>query len=188
MELIKILLHNKTMSESHANHNHTSFHHRLHSKRHIVKSLKAKMDAERTLTERVADFLTAHFGTMAFLVLNLAWFGIWITINIGIVPGITPFDPFPFGLLTMIVSLEAIFLAVIVLISQNRTAKIDDLREEITLQIDAIAEEEITKIIKLQMMILKKHGVDVSRDPEVQQMIAAKDPEEIEKSLEKQLL
>ena len=175
------------MNESHSNHNHSSLHHRLHSKRHIVKSLKAKIDAERSATEKIADFLTGHIGTMSFLIINALWFGTWIMLNTGIIEGITPFDPFPFGLLTMIVSLEAIILAVIVLISQNRTAKIDDLREEITLQIDAISEEEITKIIKLQMMILKKHGVDVSKDPEVQQMIAAKDPEEIEKSLEKQL-
>lgn len=176
------------MSENNSNHNHSALHHRLHSKRHIVKSLKAKIDAERSVSERVADFLTIHFGSMTFLIINAAWFITWIAINTNLIPGIRPFDPFPFGLLTMIVSLEAIILAVIVLISQNRASKIDDLREEITLQIDAIAEEEITKIIKLQMMILKKHGVDVSKDPEVQQMITAKDPEEIEKSLEKQLL
>lgn len=176
------------MSESQANHNHSSFHHRLHRKRRIVKTLKAKIDAERTVAEQIADFLTEHIGSMTFLLINALWFGFWITINMGLIPALPPFDRFPFGLLTMIVSLEAIILAVIVLISQNRASKIADLREEIALQIDAIAEEEITKVIKLQMIILKKHGVDVSKDPEVQQMIEPKDPEEIEKTIEKQIL
>lgn len=166
----------------------SALHHRLHRKKYIAKSLKDKIDANRSLTERMADFLTAHFGSMLFLMFNALWFSGWILINIGYVPGIAPFDPFPFGLLTMIVSLEAIFLAIVVLITQNRTAKIDDLREEITLKIDAIAEEEITKIIQLQIMILKKQGIDVSKDPELLQMVEPMNTEKLEKLLEKQVL
>ena len=166
----------------------SSLHHRLHTKKHIVRSLKAKIDANRGPAERIADFLTAHFGSMTFLTINMLSFFSWVGLNMGIIPGIVPFDPFPFGLLTMAVSLEAIFLAVVVLISQNRTARIDDLREEIALQIDAIAEEEITKMIQLQMLLLKKNGIDVSKDPQLQQMTQPTDPAVIEKLLEKQTL
>lgn len=163
------------------------FHRRLHTKKHIVKSFKAKADAKRTFSEQIADIITNELGTMTFLLLNMVWFALWISINVGILPIMPPFDP-SFNVLTMIVSLEAIFLSVIVLISQNRSVRIADFREEIALNIDTIAEEEINKMIKLQIMILKKHGVDVSRDPELQQMLAPHDEESIEKSLEKELL
>lgn len=167
---------------------HASLHHRVHRKKYIAKALKAKIDANRSISERVADFLTSKFGSMLFLALNAIWFGLWILVNTERIPGIPVFDPYPFGLLTMIVSLEAIFLAVIVLISQNRTSRIDDLREEVTLKIDALAEEEITKMIQLQIMILKKQGIDVSKDPQLQQMIEPIDTDKLEKLLEKQIL
>lgn len=166
----------------------STLHHRLHRKKYIAKSLKDKIDANRTLTERLADSLTIHFGSMLFFAFNALCFSCWIVVNTGYIPGLIPFDPFPFGLLTMIVSLEAIFLAIVVLITQNRTAKIDDLREEITLKIDAIAEEEITKMIQLQIMILKKQGIDVSKDPQLQQMIEPMDTDKLEKLLEKQII
>ena len=107
--------------------------------------------------------------------------------NTGFIYFIQPFDPFPFGLLTMIVSLEAIFLAIIVLISQNRAAKIDDLRAETDLQINTITEEEITKVMELQVLLLKKNGIDVSHDPELMQMLEPTDLDRIEKSLEEQI-
>ncbi len=165
----------------------SSFHRRLRSRKRVIKSFEAKANSNRSLTERVADFITDRFGSMIFLAINLAWFFVWIVVNIGLIPGIKSFDPFPFGLLTMVVSLEAIFLSIVVLISQNRAARIDDLREEIDLQINTIAEEEITKMMELQVMILKKHGIDVSNDQELQQMLEPTDTTKIEKTLEKQI-
>jgi uncharacterized membrane protein len=88
-------------------------------RRHIIHSYKARSDERRTLWERVADTSTAMFGSVTFLSLNTVWFTVWILLNTGVF-GNQAFDPFPFGFLTMIVSLEAIFLAIIVLISQNR--------------------------------------------------------------------
>jgi uncharacterized membrane protein len=164
-----------------------AFERRLRSRRHVYNSFEAKANRDRTLSERIADQLTSSLGSMLFLILNALWFGIWITLNTGLIPTIRPFDPFPFGLLTMIVSLEAIFLAIIVLISQNRAAKIDDLREEIGLQITTIAEEEITKIMELQVLLLKKQGLDISKDEELQQMLEPVDPNQIERSLKNQI-
>ncbi len=156
-------------------------------RRHIIKSLKAQADLRRTPAERFADWLTDFFGTVGFLVINAAWFLAWVIINLGWVPGITPFDPFPFGLLTMVVSLEAIFLAIIVLISQNRAARIADLREEIDLHITTVAEEEVTKIIQLQLKLLEKSGVVLGEDPELERMLRPLQSAEIERSIVRQL-
>lgn len=160
---------------------------RLKNRHEIVKAFKAKLDERRSIWEKLADFMTAKFGSMVFLTLNVIWFVVWIIINMGWAPSIEPFDPFPFGLLTMIVSLEAIMLAIFVLISQNRNAKIDDLREEIGLHVNVLTEEEITKMMELQVILLKKNGIDVSRDEELAEMLEPEDTEKIERILEHQL-
>ncbi len=168
-------------------HDPSAFQRRLKSRRKVLKSFEAKSLANRTISEKAADFITSKLGSMGFLFINAIWFFLWISINTGFFPIVPPFDPFPFGLLTMVVSLEAIFLAIIVLISQNRASKIDDLREEVDLQINTIAEEEITKIMELQVLLLKKNGIDVSKDVELQEMLEPIDPEHIEKTIEQQL-
>ncbi len=170
-----------------AKNNSSSFEQRLKRRQNVVESFEAKANANRSLSEKIADVITARFGSMVFLLFNALWFFIWIAVNTKLVPFIPPFDPFPFGLLTMIVSLEAIFLAIIVLISQNRAAKIDDLREEVGLQINTIAEGEITKMIKLQVLLLEKNGIDVSKDSELMKMLEPTDTDKIEKSLEKEI-
>lgn len=170
------------------NGHHHSLSHRIHRKRHLIKSFKDKANARRTLSEKFADFMTEKFGSMVFLWLNVAFFGCWFAINTGYVPGIAVFDPFPFGLLTVIVSLEAILLAITVLISQNRAARLADFREEVAIQIDTVAEEEITKLIELQLMILKNQGLDVSNDPKIKDMLETDDAKKIEEAFEKQLL
>lgn len=158
----------------------------LKTRQRTVRGFSAKANNNRTSAEKLADVLTSRLGSMKFLILNAVWFFGWIVINLGWVPNIEPFDPFPFGLLTMIVSLEAIFLAIIVLISQNREAKTSDLREEIDLQINTIAEEKITKMIELQVLQLKQHGFDLTGDTKLQQMLQPTDKARIKKSLEKQ--
>ncbi len=156
-------------------------------RRKVIKSFKARADAKRTGPEKFADWLTAKFGSVLFLGLNATWFSVWILINVGWVPVVEPFDPFPFGLLTMIVSLEAIFLAIIVLVSQNREARIGELREEIELQISTISEGEVTKLIKLVAILLEKQGVNLDNDPELQKMLKPVDNDQIERQLEKEL-
>ena len=158
----------------------------VQGRRKAIKSFKAKADAKRSVTEKFADFLTAKFGTVTFLVLNIIWFAIWIPINTGRVPGIDPFDPFPFGLLTMIVSLEAIALAIIVLISQNREARVSELREEVDLQINTIADSELTKIINLLALLLEKEGLKID-DPEIKKMLKPIDSAELVRQLEEEL-
>ncbi len=158
-----------------------------HTARVTAKSFQARKNSSRTRFERAADFTTSHFGTMSFLFCNVLWFVAWITVNLGLVPGLTPFDPYPFELLTTTVSLEAIFLAIIVLISQNRASKIADVREEIDLQMDVISEQELTKLIKLVILLLEKHGIDVSDDAELRDMLKTISVETMSESLEKEI-
>ncbi len=158
------------------------------SRRKIFRSFKAKVDARRTAMEKLADWMTSSFGTVTFLILNVILFLVWILINTSQIAGVAVFDPFPFNLLTNIVSLEAIILAIFVLISQNRTAKVDDLREEIHLQVNLISEKEITKMMKMLTILLEKHGVDLSEDPELKKMLKPVSEEEIERRLEKEIL
>ncbi len=156
--------------------------------RKIFRSIKAKANARRTFMERVADNMTAIFGSGTFLTLNFIFFLVWIILNVNLIGSIPAFDPFPFMLLTTIVSLEAIFLSIFVLIAQNRTSKVDDLREEIHLQLNIISEREITKLIKMMSILLEKQGVDLSGDPELKKMLKPVNEEEIEKRLEKEIL
>lgn len=158
------------------------------SHKRIFRRIKAQADAKRTLTEKMADWMTAKFGSNTFLLLNLLLFAGWILVNTGKIKIIPAFDPFPFNLLTTIVSLEAIMLAIFVLISQNRTAKVDELREETHLQLNIISEREITKLIKMMALLLEKHGIDLSQDPELHKMLRPVSEEEIEKRLEKEIL
>lgn len=160
---------------------------KISRKRQVVKSFEAKMSQQRTSAERLADLLTYIFGDLRFATLNLVWFFIWIIWNIGWIPGLAPFDPFPFGLLTMIVSLEAIFLSIFVLISQNRSAKIDKLRSEVDLQINLTSEQEITKALSMLKILLEKNGVDLSRDEDLPRMLKQIDAWEIERKLEKDM-
>ena len=154
----------------------------------IFRSIKAKADAKRTSTEKIADWMTSKFGSSTFLLFNIILFTIWVLINTNIIKIIPPFDPFPFLLLTTIVSLEAIVLAIFVLISQNRTAKVDDLRDETHLQLNLISEKEITKLIKMMALLLERQGIDLSQDPELHKMIRPFNEAEIEKRLAKEIL
>jgi uncharacterized membrane protein len=92
--------------------------------RNIRTLIRLRMEAknERSLQDRIADKVTSFSGHMLFVYVHIAWFGAWIVLNTGNL-GVQPFDPFPYGLLTMIVSLEAIFLSTFVLISQNRLSR-----------------------------------------------------------------
>lgn len=125
------------------------------------KSLKAQADAERTVTEIIADDITRVFGSFWFATAHVIWFILWIFINTDRIPGLAAFDPYPFGLLTMIVSLEAIFLSIFVLISQNRAQKTADLREEISLKVTTQSEKEVTETLRIVDAVAQHFKVKV---------------------------
>lgn len=152
-----------------------------------MRSFKAKANASRSLSEKFGDMLTTAFGTNKFLLFNAIVFAVWILLNVNVLPFARAFDPFPFGFLTLSVSLEAIFLSIIVLISQNRGAKISDLREEMDIQIDVITEEEVTKALQILKIIAEKQGIDMSGDQELSHMIKPTNRSRIEEKLKKQI-
>ena len=127
------------------------------------------MGIRDTAFDKIADLLTHSFGTVNFLILNSLFFFAWILINTGNTP-FAIFDPYPFGLLTMIVSLEAIFLSVIVLITQNRASTIADLRGEVDFEINLESESEITRILNMLDEIHDHLGLQAKDDAELKNM------------------
>ncbi len=101
---------------------------------------------DTTLGQRISDVLTHVAGDIRFVYFSVIWFFVWIVLNTRIIPGLEPFDPFPFGLLTMVVSLEAIFLSLFVLISQNRQAERDKVRNDIEYEVNLRAEIEVRQV------------------------------------------
>ena len=111
----------------------------------IAKLETAQVDA-RNLSQRVAVLVTQAAGTSVFAFVHLIWFAGWIVINSGWARRfVRPFDPFPFNLLTMVVSLEAIFLSIWILISQNEMSRQADRRSHLGLQVNLLAEQESTE-------------------------------------------
>ena len=151
-----------------------------------VRSLKAQHAGELTFIERVADRLTVLASSTPFLVLHALWFGGWILWNTGLA-GERAFDPFPFGLLTMIVSLEAIFLSIFVLMTQNRESTIAELREEVTLAVNLRMEDEVTKVLQLVAGLYTRLGHPIAEDDELVEMLQPLDAEAIEKELTEQI-
>lgn len=146
--------------------------------------IREEYEQSRGIQDRIADVITRFSGSMWFVYLHVAWFGLWIALNLGWL-GVRPFDPFPFGLLTMVVSLEAIFLATFVLISQNRMGVVADKRADLDVQINLLAEHEITRILMLVDAVAKRMGIQDANDPEIMQLARDVQPEEVIQEMEK---
>jgi uncharacterized membrane protein len=151
-----------------------------------MRAVKAAHAKDRTFVERIADSMTRAASSTGFLVLHVVWFAVWMGLNTSISP-IKPFDPFPFGLLTMVVSLEAIFLSIFVLMTQNRESYIAELREELGLQVNLRMEAEVTKTLQLVAGLYTRMGHRIGEDPELREMLEPLQPEEMEKELMMQI-
>lgn len=136
---------------------------------------------------RLADAITAFSGSMFFVWLHVLWFGGWVAVNTGLVPGVRVFDAYPFGLLTMVVSLEAIFLATFVLISQNRMQLTADKRAELDLHVNLLAEREATEILRKLARIEERLGIEVHPDEHamIQELTQQTNPVDIVDELER---
>jgi len=150
------------------------------------RAVKTRQSKTRTPMQIFADALTGLASSSGFFVFHAIAFAGWILWNLGIF-GLPQFDPFPYGLLTMIVSLEAIFLSIFVLMSQSRESAIAELREEMTLQVNLKIEEEVTKTLQLVAGIYTRLGHKIGEDPELQQMLQPLDPATIERDLMQQM-
>jgi len=132
---------------------------------HVLRTRTRRASDQVSRQSRAADAMTAFSGSMPFVYIHLIWFGAWLLCNEGVFGESLIFDPFPFGLLTLIVSLEAIFLSTFVLISQNRQQGRADRRSQADYENDIRAE---TWSIHLG----RKLGVDpASVEADVQQRL-----------------
>jgi uncharacterized membrane protein len=129
-----------------------------------TRNANEEAEGKLTVLERITDVIAEFSGSLPFLALHAAWFLVWIGLNT--IPGLLAFDPFPFGLLTMCVSLEAIFLSVIVLLSQNRQSEKDRIRADVDYEVNLKAELEVShlheKVDHLHSVLLSKlHQIEV---------------------------
>ena len=138
--------------------------------READKTLKSSLKFQHSVSDRIAIFFTSAFGSPAFLFVTVASFSLWIAINLGFVPGITPFDRFPFPALEMVVSVFAIVLSISVLISQNRQGQRDKVSQQIEFEVNVRAEKEITKVLEMLHDIQKELGITDQADPELEEM------------------
>jgi uncharacterized membrane protein len=132
--------------------------------------VRRRVEQEKTLEARIADRITRFTGSMTFVCLHALLFGGWIIVNLGLIPGLSPFDPFPFVMLAMVASVEAIFLSTFVLISQNRMAAMADRRADLDLQVNLLTEHEVTRLIELVDAIARQLGVHSGRGPHLEEL------------------
>jgi len=152
-----------------------------------VSELERAALARRTAAETFSDLVVSQAGRPWVIALHALWFGAWMLWNSGRVPGVHVFDPFPFMGLTTIVSLEAIFLSLFILVSQNRATRRADERAHLDLQINLMAEREATKMLGLLRALCAYHGLAEAVDSEVAEMLRETEPASIARELEKHL-
>ena len=121
--------------------------------------LEEEQNRERSLGDRIGDAIGTFAGTVTFVLLHLAWFAGWAVVNAGVM-GLPRFDPYPFPLLCMIVSMEGVLLSTFVLIKQNRMSTRADRRNHLDLQVNLLTEKEVTKVIQMLEVISAKLGVE----------------------------
>jgi uncharacterized membrane protein len=143
-----------------------------------IIQLRRKASRERSAQDRAADAITSFSGSMLFVHLHIAWFSIWVLLNTGRF-GVHAFDPFPYGLLTMVVSLEAIFLSTLVLITQNRLSDEGEQRADLDLQIGLLTEHELTRVLRMLDAIQKKLGIENQETGELADLEMETRPEEV---------
>jgi len=140
--------------------------------------LRTKDAKGRSPQSRIADAITSFSGRMVFVYVHIAWFGLWILLNTGRF-GMQVFDPFPYGLLTMVVSLEAIFLSTFVLISQNRLGEETERRADLDLHIGLLTEHELTRVLQMLDAIQDKLGIVDHANSELADLEMETKPEDV---------
>ena len=139
---------------------------------------RKRADRHKNWQERMADRITRLSGSMLFVYLHLLIYGLWVTINLGWIPGVPRFDP-TFVVLAMEASVEAIFLSTFVLISQNRMQAEADKRADLDLQISLLAEHEITRVVQLVSAMAARMGIREGESPDLRELKQDVAPEQV---------
>jgi uncharacterized membrane protein len=154
-------------------------------KRNIEALQKRRVDeaASATRQDRIAEAITRFTGSMLFVYLHLAVYGVWIIVNLGLIPGVPRFDP-TFVILASEASVEAIFLSTFVLISQNRMMAAADQRADLDLHINLLTEHELTKLAGIIDAIAKHLGIQAPGREEIEEIKQDIAPEAVLDELE----
>jgi uncharacterized membrane protein len=142
-----------------------------------IVELEEAARANRSGSDRIAGAIAKFCGSMSFVWAHVILFAAWLILNI--IPGVEHFDPFPFTFLTLIVSLEAIFLSTFILISQNLEMRLSERRNHLDLQINLLTEQENTKMLTILERIAERVGAKTDDDPSVQVLEQATQPEKL---------
>lgn len=124
-----------------------------------VVRMEEEAARRRSFADRMSDGIADFVGSVGFVLLHIVWFVVWAAVNARMAPFIPAFDPYPFALLCMIVSLEGVLLSTFVLIKQNRMASRSDERNHLNLQISLLSEQEVTKLIQMIEAISRHMGI-----------------------------
>jgi len=153
-----------------------------------IASLERDALGRRTATERISDVITKLVGNVGFLLAQVLLISGWTLMNLRVIPGLKAFDPFPFGVLALVVSSESVFLTIFVLISQGRMARQSERRSHLDLQVGMLSEQELTTILQMLQKLCQHMGVNVdSSKQEVQSFIKTTDVHKLASELEDKL-
>ena len=158
---------------------------KLMAKRNTKKELRSSLEFTKTPVDKIAVFLISIFGSVTFLLFCTLLFAVWICWNLGLF-GFKPFDPFPFPILEMSVSIFAIVLSVSVLINQNRQGHMDKIRQQVEFEVNVRAEAEITKMLNMLHAIEQKLGIDTSGDTLLEEMKEVTNVKQIHKNIDEE--
>jgi uncharacterized membrane protein len=157
---------------------------------HIDSMVKQEEDAleRRSSSERFADGIGLFAGSLSFVLFHLVLLLGWVLVNSGEIRGLRPFDPYPFSLLAMIVAVEAVILSSFILMRQNRMMRRGELRDHLNLQVDLLAEKEITKVLQMVRAICGHLGLkDIMGDKEIRELSQTTSIESLSQTLEDRL-
>lgn len=149
-----------------------------------ILAFRARLEERRKLADRVADAVTRFAGSMKFVVVHAVLFSFWIVANLGWIP-VPAWDPYPFVMLAMFASVEAIFLSTFVLISQNRMAELNQRQSDLDLQINLLSEHEITRVLQILDAVAAHLGVRPDARPRVDELKQDVPPEQVLASIER---
>ncbi len=149
-----------------------------------VLALEDAEHAKATFSDRLADAITAFSGSLLFVMITVVLVGSWVVFNLRVSPG-ERIDPFPFQLLTLVLSVEAIFLAIFILMSQNRAARISEKRSQLDLQLNLLSEQENTKMLSILAQIAKAVRAEITEGPEVRVLAEATETEALSDQIDR---
>jgi len=153
-----------------------------------IARLEEEALKRRSATERESDAIVRFIGSPKFLLLHIILVGAWSAVNLNLIPGLKAFDPFPFGILALLVSSESVFLTIFVLISQNRMARQAERRSHLDLQVGMLAEQELTVMLQMLQKLCQHAGIDMkSAIQQVQGFSETTDVHKLASELEEKL-